>query len=112
MGKAAPASKRRPAPEACNETPLVRASSPPIVDSAIFARGVEGEGMLIDRELNLRDLVMDVLPEAGVTGDPCAVRDELEGVFTDQEFNLRDLAMELRKEAAPLAAPKPRPPRR
>ena len=102
-----------PAPEACNETPPKRASSPPpIIDSAIFARGVEGDGMLIDRELNLRDLVMDVRPEAGVTGDPCAVHDELEGVFSDQEFSLRELAMELREEAAPLAAPKPHPPRR
>ena len=113
MGKVAPARKCGPAPEACNETPPKRASSPPpIIDSAIFARGVEGDGMLVDRELNLRDLVMDVLPEAGVTGDPCAVHDELEGVFTDQELNLRELAMELREEAAPLAAPKPHPPRR
>jgi serine/threonine protein kinase len=110
MGKVAPDSKRRPAPEACKESPLERTGSPPIIDSSIFARGVEEDGMLIDRELNLRDLVMDVLPEAGVTGDPCAVHDELEGVFADQEFNLRDLAMELREEAAPLAAPKPRPP--
>ncbi len=113
MGKVAPARKRGPAPEACNETPLKRASSPPpIIDSAIFARGVAGDGMLINRELNLRDLVMDALPEAVATGDPCAVHDELEGVFTDQEFSLRELAMELRDEAAPLAAPKPHPPRR
>ena len=67
---------------------------------------------LIDRELNLRDLVMDALPEAGVIGDPCAVHDELDGVFPDQELSLRELAMELGEEAAPLAAPKPHPPRR
>jgi serine/threonine protein kinase len=112
MEKVASGSKRRPAPEACHERPLERASSAPIIDSAIFARGVEGDGMRIDRELNLRDLVMDVLPEAGVTGDPRAVHDELDTIFTDQEFNLRDLAKELREEAAPLAAPKPRPPHR
>jgi serine/threonine protein kinase len=111
-GNLAPARERGPSPEACNETPLKRAScTPPTIDSAIFARGAEGDGMLVDRELNLRDLVMDGPPEARMTGDPCAVHDELEGVFTDQEFNLRDLAMELREEAAPLTAPKPRPPR-
>jgi hypothetical protein len=54
---------------------------------------------------------MDVLPEARMTGDPCAVHDELEGIFTDQELSLRELAMELREEVAPLAAPKPHPPR-
>jgi serine/threonine protein kinase len=107
----APAPQCKPAPEARNETPLKRASSPPpALDSAIFARRAEGEGTLLDRELNLRDLVMDVLPEARMTGDPCAVQDELEGIFTDQELSLRELAMELREEAAPLAAPKPHPP--
>jgi hypothetical protein len=111
LGKVAPASKRAPVPRAWNEAPRERASSAPIIDSAIFARGVEGDGTLIDRELSLRDLVMDVLPEAGVTGDPCTVHDELEGVFTDQEINLRELAMELGEEAAPPATPKPRPPR-
>jgi serine/threonine protein kinase len=112
MGNVASARERGPSPEACNETPLKRASwPPPPIDSAIFARGAEGDGMIVDRELNLRDLVMDVLPEARMTGDPCAVHDELEGVFTDQELSLRELAMELREEAAPLAAPKPHPPR-
>jgi serine/threonine protein kinase len=108
----APDRKRGPRPEVCTETPLKRTSwPPPTIDSAIFARGAEGDGMLVDRELNLRDLVMDVLPEAGMTGDPCAVDDEIEGIFTDQEMSLRELAMELREEAAPLAAPKPHPPR-
>jgi serine/threonine protein kinase len=111
MERAAPASQHRPAPKARNEAPRERASSPPIIDSAIFARGVEGGGRLSDRELSLRDLVMDVLPEAGLTGDSCTVHDELEGVFTDQEINLRELAMELGEEAAPPATPKPRPPR-
>jgi serine/threonine protein kinase len=102
------ARKRRPAAEACNETPLERAgSTPPIIDSAIFARRLEGDGIFIDRELKLRDLMMDALPDAGSTVEPCAVDDELEGVFLDQEFNLGDLAMELRDEAAPPAAPKP-----
>jgi hypothetical protein len=112
MGNVAPARERGPSPKVCNETPLKRASwpPPPTIDSAIFARGVEGDGMLIDSELNLRDLVMDVLPEAGMTGDPCAVHDELEDIFTDRELSLRELAMELREEAAPLAAPKPHPP--
>jgi serine/threonine protein kinase len=108
LSRAARTRKRRPAADACNETPLERASStPPIIDSAIFARRVEGDGIFIDRELMLRDLVMDALPDAGVTAEPSAVDDELEGVFMDQEFNLGDLAMELRDEAAPPAAPKP-----
>jgi serine/threonine protein kinase len=113
MRKVAPAPKCRPALEAYNEIPLKRASSPPpIIDSAIFAWGVEGDGILVDRELNLRDLVMDVLPEAGTSDDPCAVNVELEGLFTDQELSLRELAMELQEEAAPVAAPKPHLPGR
>jgi serine/threonine protein kinase len=112
MANLAPARRRGPSPEACNEAPPKRGSwPPPTVDSAIFARGAEGDGMLVDRELNLRDLVMDVLPEDGMTGDPCAVQDELEGIFTDRELSLRELAVELEEEAAPLKAPKPHPPR-
>jgi serine/threonine protein kinase len=112
MGNVAPPRERGHSPGASHETPLKRASWPsPTIDSAIFARGAEGDGMLVDRELNLRDLVTDVLPEAGMTGDPCTVHDELERVFTDRELSLRELAMELREEAAPPAAPKPYPPR-
>jgi serine/threonine protein kinase len=106
-----PAPKRRPARDVCNEAPLKGAGSPPpIIDSAIFARDVEGDATLVDRELNLRDLVMDVLPEAGMAGDPCAAHDELEGILTDQELSLRELAMGLGEEAAPAAPPKRRPP--
>jgi hypothetical protein len=113
MENVSPALKRRPAPEVSNEAPLKGAGSPPpIVDSGIFARDAEGDATLVDRQLNLRDLVMDVLPEAGVAGDPCAAHDELEGILTDQELSLRDLAMGLREEAAPLAPPKRRPPGR
>jgi hypothetical protein len=101
-GNVTRASRRRPAPQACNETP--------IIDSAIFARDVAGDATLVDRELNLRDLVMDVLPEVGVAGDPCAVHDELEGLFNDRELSLRELATEGREEAAPPRGPKPRPP--
>jgi serine/threonine protein kinase len=112
MGKVAPAHERAPSPKACHETPQKRASlPPPPIDSAIFARGAEGDGMLVDRVLNLRDLVMDVLPEVQMTGDDCAAHDELDDIFSDHELNLRELAMELREEAAPLAAPKPQPPR-
>jgi hypothetical protein len=46
-----------------------------------------------------------------MTGDPCAVDDELEGIFASQELSLRELAMELEEEAAPPAAPKPHLPR-
>jgi serine/threonine protein kinase len=112
MGNVASAREREPSPKACHETPLKRAGwPPPPIDSAIFARSAEGDGMLVDRELNLRDLVMDVLPEARTSGDPCAVHDELDDVFADHELNLRELALELREESVPLAAPKPQPPR-
>jgi serine/threonine-protein kinase len=112
MAKVTPAPKCTPGPEASNQTPRKGASSPPppIIDSAIFARVVEDDGKLVDSELNLRDLVMDVLPEAGLAGDPCAVHDVLDDIFTDHELSLRDLAMELREEAAPLGAPKRHPP--
>jgi len=108
MGKVAPPPEPRPVPEVCNETPLKRGGPPrPIIDSAIFARRVEREGMLIDRELNLRDLVMDVRADVCVTGELCADHDEREGAFDDRELSLRELVMELGEEAASPAASKP-----
>jgi serine/threonine protein kinase len=76
------------------------------IDSAIFARRTDGEDMLSDQELNLRDLVMDVRSDVYGTGETRADRDENEGTCGDHELSLRELAQELGEEACRASAPK------
>jgi serine/threonine protein kinase len=56
---------REPRPElmVSNETPIKPPPPATITEPSIFARRDEREGMRIDHELNLEDLVMDVRPE-------------------------------------------------
>jgi hypothetical protein len=53
------------------------------------------EHLLGNRELSLRDLVMDVPSDLAGTGEPCSDRDEMEGTRDVQGLNLRELAQEL-----------------
>jgi serine/threonine protein kinase len=91
-----------------NQTPLDRGRPPqPSIDSAIFARRTQGDDMLPDLELNLRDLVMDLSPEVDETEDACADSGAGKGTCDDHELSLRELAQELGEEAPRAGAPKP-----
>jgi serine/threonine protein kinase len=106
-GPLAPPPEPRFAPAATTQGPLERGGPPrTTIDSAIFARRTEGEDMLSDHELSLRDLVMDVRSDVSGTGETCADRDESQGTCDVQELSLRDLAQEL-GEAPRASAPKP-----
>jgi serine/threonine protein kinase len=60
-GRIAPPPKSRPELMVFNEAPLKRASPPrPKAEPSILARREEREGLAINHELNLEDLVMDV----------------------------------------------------
>jgi hypothetical protein len=63
--------------------------------------------MLSDRELSLRDLIMDVRSDVYGTGETCADRDESKGTSDDDELSLRELAQALGEEPPRASAPKP-----
>jgi serine/threonine protein kinase len=65
LAKPSPDESRRRRPEllAFNETPLTQPPPATLRDPSLFARREEAEGLRIDLELNLEDLVMDVRAE-------------------------------------------------
>jgi serine/threonine protein kinase len=91
-----------------DQRPLERGGPPrTTIDSTIFARRTDGEDMLSDQELSLRDLVMDVRSDVYGTGETCADRDENVGTRDDPELSLRELAQELGEGVPRASAPKP-----
>jgi serine/threonine protein kinase len=91
-----------------DQRPLERGSPPrTMVDSAIFARRSVDADMLGDRELNLRDLVMDVRSDVYAPDEACADRNESQGACDDHELNLRELAREFGEDAGRARAPRP-----
>jgi hypothetical protein len=93
---------RELAQELGEEAPRASAPGGPprkTIDSGIFARRTEGEGMNRDRELSLRDLAVDMPSDVYGTGETCADRDEGKGTCDIDELGLRELAQELDEEA-------------
>ena len=107
-GPAAPPPQSGLAQTIINERPLERGGPPrTTIDSAIFARRMDGEDLLSDRELSLRDLIMDVRSDVYGTGETCADRDESKGICDEDELSLRELARALGEEPPRASAPKP-----
>jgi serine/threonine protein kinase len=107
-GPGAPPPESSLAQAVTNERPLERGGPPrTTIDSAIFARRIDSEDMPSDRELNLRDLIMDVRSDVYGTGETCADRDECRGTSDDDELSLRELAQELGEEPPRASAPQP-----
>jgi hypothetical protein len=99
----------RLAQEAPQRRPLERvAASRKTIDSAILVRRMEDEDALGGRELNLRDLVMDVRSDVHEPGEAGTDRDESKDACDVRELRLSELAQEL-GEGAPRASV-PRPP--
>ena len=64
VGRVAPPPKSKPELMVFNEPPIKRAGPPKTkAEPSIFARHQERDGLLINHEFNLEDLVMDVRPE-------------------------------------------------
>jgi serine/threonine protein kinase len=76
-----------------------------IVDSAIFARRMEGEGMHSVQLLNLRDLVMDMRSDVCGTDETPADCDEGIGICDIDQLSLRHLAQELGDDFLRASAP-------
>ena len=107
-GPVAPTPESSLAQAVTNERPLERGGPPrTTIDSTIFARRMDSEDMLSDRELSLRDLIMDVRSDVYGTGETCPDRDESKGTCDDDELSLRELAQELGEEPPRASAPKP-----
>jgi serine/threonine protein kinase len=88
--------------------PLERGGPPRTTfDTAIFARHMDGDDRPSERELSLRDLVMDVRSDVYGVGETCADRDENEGTGDDRELSLRELAQELGEKDPRALAPEP-----
>jgi serine/threonine protein kinase len=108
LGPAIPRPEPSLAQADTSERPLEKGGPPrTTIDSSIFARLTEGEDRPSDRELNLRDLVMDVRSDVHGTGETGAERDENDVTCDDHGFNLRELARELEEEAPRAPAPQP-----
>jgi serine/threonine protein kinase len=107
-GPVAPPPESGLAQAVTNPGPLERSGpTRTTIDSAIFVRRMVGADTLCDRELNLRDLVMDVPADVSGTGETGGDRDASQGPCDVQGWSLRELAQEL-GEAVPRAlAPKP-----
>src|SRR5215831_4962836 len=107
-GPVAPPPESSLAQAVTKERPLERGGPPrTTIDSEIFARRMDSEDMLSDRELSLRDLIMDVRSDVYGTGETCADRDESKGTCDDDELSLWELAQELGEEPPRASAPKP-----
>jgi serine/threonine protein kinase len=103
---AAESPEPRPAPAVNNQRQTERrGSATTTVGSTIFARLAVEEETIFDRELNVRDLAIDVRSEAAGTDVVGTDRDEIPGSSSEHELNLRELAAELEKEARPTKAP-------